>query len=124
MYLQAALLYNAIAMVSFGMVALLIFPMHVQKLTGFKAVLNTRQVLMYRIAGVWVVFAGVVSWRVLYLTDALQRELCWLLILAHAVELVVKLLIEWDIFVNPIMDWMSKFSNAHLIVILLVGVLL
>jgi hypothetical protein len=127
--IQAALAYNGAVMVIFGTCALLLFPQQVQRIVGFKRQFTTKQLMIYRICGIWVALVGYASWTLAWHPPVggtagleLQRKACQALCAAHTVEVLVKVMSGSDSDdknAGKINVFVNVFMNGHLALLLL-----
>merc|ERR1711865_221672 len=80
--------YNAVVLVAFGLFGLLLFPLQMLRKTGFKANLDNRQLMIYRVCGLWVAAAGVVSAVACTATldSSQKKQACGFFAVVHLIE--------------------------------------
>ena len=118
MLVSPILLYHSISLVLFGAIGLMCFPLQMLRASGFKAPMEERQLMIYRICGLWVATSGVISAIVWYSGDEqIQRRACVLFALVHAIETVIKM--------RAIPGSVSQLiANGHLVVLLGIAALI
>ena len=109
MNISPLLFYHGLLVIIVGII-LLLFPHHIQPQCAF---MDNKQLLFYRICGIWVIFGGVVSlyiWR--YADKILKRNACFVFFILHFTELCVKMLskLSGDSYLNMI-------GNGHFVIL-------
>jgi hypothetical protein len=134
--LNRALAFNGIAMVSWGLNLFFRYDRVIAKIEGKKtaATKTKADVMIWRICGLWVIFAGgsclfVTDYAYFFaLTDAvtatagldvIRRPLAWLSVAIHAVEVGVK----YEAL-GPSGVWKGASGNIVLALVMLVGLCL
>eukprot|EP00164_Ancoracysta_twista_P010537 GFYU01015930.1.p1 GENE.GFYU01015930.1~~GFYU01015930.1.p1 ORF type:complete len:120 (+),score=18.01 GFYU01015930.1:59-418(+) len=118
MLVSAVLIYHSLGMLAFGILGLMIYPQEMLKKTGFKMEMTHRQLMIYRVCGLWVAAAGGVTTALaMYASYAMQKWALVFYALVHLTEVFIKF--------NGIGGSGSHlFANGHLCVLLTLAFLL
>ena len=109
-----ALAYNACILIIFGL-CLILIPRKVLKEMALK--MNEKDLMIYRVCGLWVVAGGIVSAFSYYALDSeIQRLAGYLFLVVHTTEAVIKMI--------AIPEMPKKIiANGHLALIFLLALI-
>ena len=91
-----SLLYQGAVLMLFGVLGLMIFPMQMLRSTGVKGNMNNKELMTYRVCGLWVTAGGFVSGAAFFSGDAeMQQFVCAVFAVVNALEVGIKLDSVW-----------------------------
>ena len=115
MLLSPILAYHSVCLVVFGVVGLMFFPLQMLRMTGFKAHMEEKQLMIYRICGLWVAAGGIVS-LLAWMSEhrRTQWNACAFFAVVHGIELLIKM--------RGVPGSVSHLlANGHLVLLLVIA---